>query len=416
MRTGDIQVLVMSETFKPDILFMEACNFVDKPVGGQLNFSRQLIKALGNRVALVGLSSTNSEPIGCWFDKEIEGTVYRYFAIGSDSKADIKPLIPGRLTTWFQIRRYRHRIFSIGISNIFVNESSILMAMKTRTGYNLCYYCHGVSSPLSVSRYPWAIRFSVLYDHLFFQSLDRKAKCVLAAADESAIEGLKHRAGKRLKGKDIVSFPTRVDTDIFHPAERLTVREKLGLPADAIIAVTTGRIHWAKGWPFLLESFRLFHDRFPKALLIFIGDGDEREALEKKALDLGLKESIIVTGYQTPPAVAGYLQSSNLFVMGSLEEGWCTSLVEALVCQVPIVTTQFSSADTIVCQGVNGFVVDRDSLEFAESMEKALHLSETATYSNSVIDRYALKNLAHDLLKVWLLIKNTQVNEKLPIR
>lgn len=280
----------MPETVQPDILHLEACNFVDKPMGGQLSFSRQLMKALGSRLALVGLASIPSEPIGCWFDKEIEGTVYRYFAIGRDSQADSKPLVPGRFTTWLQIRRYRHRIFSIGIPNIIVREHSILMAMKMQLGYNVCYFFPGVESPLTISRYPWAMRFSAFFDHLFFQLLNSKANCILAAADELAIAGLKRKAGEALRGKTIVSFPTRVDTDIFHPADRSVVRKRLGLPSDAIIAVTSGRIHWAKGWPFLLESFRLFNYRFSNSLFIFLGDGAERKALKQKALSLGLQK------------------------------------------------------------------------------------------------------------------------------
>jgi Glycosyltransferase len=138
-------------------------------------------------------------------------------------------------------------------------------------------------------------------------------------------------------------------------------------------------------------------------LLIFIGDGAEREALETEASNLGIKENVIIAGYQSSPAIATYLQASDMFVMGSLKEGWSTVLVEALACHVPIVSTRFSSADAIVRQGVNGFVVDRVPLEFANTMEKALNLPELAMYANSVIDRYALKNLASDLFKVWLL-------------
>lgn len=388
----------------PDILHLEACNFIDKPMGGQLNFSRQLMKVLGNRLALVGLSSSPSEPIGCWFDKDIDGTVYKYFAIGRARQTDGRPLVPARLTTWFQIRRYQRRILSIGIPNILVEEHSILMALTIQPSYNLCFINPGVDSPLSISRYPWAIRFAALFDQLFFQSLGRKANCIFAAADETAIEDFKQRAGEHLLGKDVISFPTRVDTDIFHPADRLTTRQQLGLTGDAIIAVTSGRIHWAKGWPFLLESFKLFLERFPKSLLIFIGDGTEKEALVAKALNMGIKENVIVVGYQPPPVIAAYLQASDLFVMGSLKEGWSTVMVEALACHIPIVTTYFSSADIIVRNGVNGFVVDRNPVKYSKAMEEALDLPGLNNYAKSVIDNYALKNLAHDLFKIWALI------------
>ena len=395
----------ISEKIKPDILHLEACNFIDKPMGGQLTFSRQLMKALGNRLALVGWASSPSDPIGRWFDKVIDGVIYRYFAIGPEIPSSRKPLVPARLTTWRQIKRHQNSMYSIGIPNVIVSEHATLMAMKVMTGYNLCYYFPGVESPLSISRYPWAAWFSEFFDQLFFHSLCRKANCILAAADEAAIAGMKKRAGRKLIGKDITSFPTRVDTDIFHPAEQSAARNKLDLPEDKIIVITTGRIHWAKGWPFLLESFKLFLEKSPKSLLIFLGDGDERDVLEQKASDLGLQENVVVTGYKTPPTIATYLQAADLFVMGSLKEGWCTVLVEALACHLPIVTTNFSSADTIVRQGDNGFVVNREPLEFAKSMGKALDLPELAEYANSVIDRYALKNLAQDLFKVWPLIK-----------
>jgi glycosyltransferase involved in cell wall biosynthesis len=384
----------------PDILHIEASNFIDKPLGGQLTFSRQLMKALGSRLALVGWA-TSSEPVGCWFNKVIDDNTYRYFAIGRDRPSANKPLVPARLTTWFQIKRYSARILSIGIPNILVEEHSVLMAINLEPWSNLCYCFPGVDAPLSVSRYSWAKHFTVLFDHLFYRSLALKANCILAAADDSAIADLKHRAGDRLINKSIIPFPTRVDTNVFHPGDRCATRKKLNLPTDAIMVVTTGRIHWAKGWEFLLESFRIFLELFPESIFVFIGDGAERGILDQKVSALGLRKNVVIAGYQPSATIAEYLQAANIFVMGSVQEGWSTSLIEALACHIPIVTTRFSSANTIVQHGVNGFVVERDEVTFANAMKTALNLEEVATYADSVIDSYALDNLANDLLRVW---------------
>ncbi len=395
----------MSVLIQPDILHLEACNFIDKPTGGQLTFSRQLMKTFGNRLALVGWATSPKEPIGSWFTKEIDGTMYHYFAIGRHRSSSNKPFFPVRFITWLQIKRYQRQIFSIGIPNILICEHSILMAINVPYGYNLCFRFPGVESPLSLSRYSWAKSLSSFFDRLFFQSLSKKVSCILAAADGMAIAELKERAGVVLRDCSIVSFPTRVDTDVFHPADCLAAREKLGLPVDATIAVATGRIHWAKGWEFLLESFQRFAKRFPKSLLIFLGDGAELEDLKQKVQTLGLTKQVIIAGYKTPSEVAVWLQSANLFVMGSLKEGWSTVLVEALACHLPIVTTKFSSADTIVQHGINGFVVDRDPEEFSLAMGKALNLPEINKYVAGVIDEYALRNLGYDLLRIWNLRK-----------
>lgn len=389
---------------KPIILHLEATNFINKPVGGQLNFSRQLLKVLGTRLALVGWSISPSDPVGCWFDKEIDGTIFRYFAIGHERPSAHKSLIPSRMITWLQIKWYQKAIFSIGIQNIIIREHSILMAITPKKKYNICYYFPGVDAPLSISRYPIVKHLSGVFDYLFFLSLSRKANYILAAADESAIIGILEKVGKKLKRKKIISFPTRVDTSIFHPGPRLLARKELCLPHDATIVVTTGRIHWAKGWSFLLESFKLFHDRFPRSLLIFVGNGAEQELLEHYASTLGLEKRILLAGYQSPSAIAVYLQAANLFVMGSIKEGWSTALVEALACHLPIVTTRFSSAASIVRDGVNGFVVDRNPQEFSKAMESALSLCDATKFSERAIHRYSIKNLEHDLFRVWPLI------------
>jgi glycosyltransferase involved in cell wall biosynthesis len=406
--------MLMNNIVRPDILHLEACNFIDKPMGGQLNFSRQLLKVFGDRIALVGWASNGSEPVGCWYNKKIDGTVYKYFAIGRDRASDKKPFLPARFITWLQIKKNHNKIFSIGVPNVLVREHSILMGMKNTHEFNVCFYFPGVNSPLSISRYNWAKRFSTIFDQLFFNQLPRKADLILAAADTEAIAELKLKAGAALKGTEIMPFPTRVDTSIFHPDDRFNARKKLGLPTDKIIATVSGRIHWAKGWSFLLDSFFLFNKRCPNSLFIFLGDGAERMALKQKALSLGLEKKILLAGHNPPEKVAIYLQSSDLFVMGSRKEGWSTALVEALACHIPIVTTRVSSSEAIVKEGVNGFIVERDAALFATHMEKAQTLENTSEYCEKAIANYALNNLETDLLQVWPLVGHREVKNGTP--
>lgn len=391
----------MDDTTHPDILHIEACNFIDRPMGGQLNFSRQLLKAFGSRLALVGWTNVLSDPVGCWFRKSIDGTRYDFFAIGRNRVKGMKPFMPERLATWLRIKRYQRLIFSLGVQNIIIQEHAVLMALNVRKGHHLCYYFPGVDSPLSISRYSWAKNFSRLFDAMFYKSLARKAHVILAAADETAIMIMKRKAEASLGNREIISFPTRVDTDVFYPGDRHKARKELGLPEGAPIAVSSGRIHWAKGWSFLVDSFLLFSKQFPGSYLIFLGDGDDKKLLAEKVRIAGLEANVIIAGHNPPEKVATYLRASDMLVMGSVKEGWSTVLVEALACGIPIVTTRFSSADTIVRQGVNGFVVGRDPVDFSKAMVEALKLPDMAFNVDSVIDRYALKNLAHDLLVMW---------------
>ena len=391
----------MDVPLRPDILHIEACNFIDRPMGGQLNFSRQLLTAFGSRLALVGWTNDISDPVGRWFKKTIDGTRYEFFAIGRDRSNGRKPFVPERIVTWIRIKRYQRRIFSRGIQNIIVREHAVILALNVRREHHLCYCFPGVDSPLSISRYAWARHFSRLFDTVFYKALARKASVILASADDAAIMDMKRKAGSSLENREVFSFPTRVDTDIFYPGDRHKARKELGLPEDGPIVITSGRIHWAKGWSFLLDSFLVFCKRFPGSRLIFLGDGDDRAALSEKILQTSLETNVILAGHNPPEKVAAYLRASDLLVMGSFREGWSTVLVEAMACGIPIVTTRFSSAEAIVKEGVNGFVVERNDVLFAKSMEKALALEHVGAYSRQMIKNYALDTMKNDLLKIW---------------
>ncbi|GAB6095179.1 hypothetical protein JCM14469_14310 [Desulfatiferula olefinivorans] len=385
----------------PEILHIEACNFKDRPQGGQLNFSRQLMACLGSRLALVGWTDDPYDPLGHWFMKIFDSGVHYFFAIGRDLPASGKPRIPARLLTYLRIKRYQRGIRSLGINHILVREHAVLLALDRRFEDNLCYCFPGVEPPLSISRYPWAKPFSRVFDSLFFNALVRKASVILASADPEAIRTLKQRAGRVLRQRAVIPFPTRVDTTMFFPGERTEVRQALGLPTRIPIAVASGRLHWAKGWPLVLKSFAEFNRRHPESRLIFLGDGDDRDALIEAIDELGLGQNVSLTGHQPPDRVAAYLRASDLLVMGSIKEGWSTVLVEALACGRPMVTSRFSSAEALVRQGKNGFVVDRDPVVFATAMEQALSLRSVEAYSRTEIRRYALSTMARDLTRVW---------------
>jgi glycosyltransferase involved in cell wall biosynthesis len=391
----------MINNCEADIIHIEACNFIDTPLGGQLNFSRQLIRVFGSRMALVGLTDSPSDPLGRWFKKELNNTEFLFFAIGRSKKTTKRPLIPARITTLLRIKKFQNRIFTIGINNIILSEHSVLLALNKKHNLNICFRFPGVDSPLSISRYPWAKMLSRIFDKFFYNALASKAGTILAAADESAISKLKSNAGFQLK--TIVSFPTRTDTSEFCPGDSVKERKRLAIPVNTTVITTSGRIHWAKGWDFLLDSFKKFSESVPDACLVFIGDGCDKEKLKCRASGIGISDKIILPGHLPPETVASYLRASDLFIMGSLKEGWSTVLVEAIACHLPVVTTKFSSADTLVQNGINGFTVNRVPAEFAEKMKSALTLKGVCDYSEKTIPDYALYNLKHDLLNKWKL-------------
>jgi glycosyltransferase involved in cell wall biosynthesis len=400
----------MAESF----LLFEACDFVGFPAGGQLTMARHIMTAFAGDVALVGIDTDGTAPVGAWSTRRIEGIDYPFFAIRHRTPSASRPLVPARIATYAALLRHRSKILSLGVRRAFCQGHETLLAIAGWPWQSLAYDFPGVANPLGISRYRWARPLASAFDRLFFRALTH-ADVVLATADAAAIAAMCERSGGLLAPHDVGMWPTRVDTDVFKPGDALTARKAAGLPSDKLLIVTSGRLNWVKGWPLLLEAL-VSSD--PRWHLVFVGDGEDREALLARAAELGVDSKVTITGTRSPPEVARYVQAADVFAMASHHEGFSTSMLEALACGKPIVTTAVSSATTIVESGVNGFVVsNRDSIDFRKALNAAMHLSGRTVKELSMhrVVAYAASNIHKDLQTIWPAIaagRSLQMKEK----
>jgi glycosyltransferase involved in cell wall biosynthesis len=383
----------------PDVLFIEPCNFTDFPVGGQLTFARQMIRAFGARLALVGVS-TDGTPVGRWVKRAFDGTVCDFLSVGRWNTSARRPLIPRRARAYWDIVRHRRQILSAGLRSVLISAPEALLASYRWGWSDLCFLFAGVTSPLRVTRYRWAEPLARPFDSCLLTAL-RSAHVLLAAADEPAIRQFAARTRGRIAPERIISFPTRVDTDIFHPADARAARQALGMTPDVPVFATVGRLNGKKGWDLLLEAFRLFAHERAEAHLYFVGDGEDRRRIEQKREAYGLADRVHLTGYLEPPGVAAYLNAADVFLLGSHFEGWPTAVVEALATGKPVVSTSVSAAVTLIENGVNGYIVgSREAPLFRDAMVKALAL-DARVCSLRKSRSYALAGLAEDLGRWW---------------
>lgn len=103
--------------------------------------------------------------------------------------------------------------------------------------------------------------------------------------------------------------------------------------------VTVGHMKEVKNHPLLLRAFAQL--RNADARLMFVGDGPEREALTSLAIELGVRDRVIFTGFHNDPAP--FYKTADLFVLSSDYEGFGNVIVEALGAGLPIVSTDCPS-------------------------------------------------------------------------
>lgn len=378
------------------ILIIENCNFKDYPTGGTLSFAKQLIQSLpSNKIALVGITTDNIK-IGHWTTLNIGNQTYDFFPILKVHKTVKKPLIPLRfkslIALYYHLRRIRRSYNQI----FFTQTPQFVFALVLFKWLSKSFCFAGLGNSIKLSRYKRLRFLGGIYETILLILLNKYFNCIFAAADNKAIEDFK-LIHKSILKKDVISLPTRFDNNIFYPRDKITTRTKLGLPVNKTILINTGRLSWVKGCFFLIEAVlqRLIENN---TLLIFVGDGEDREKLEQKYSNL-IGHSILITGFLETNLVADYINSGDIYVFGSFIEGWSTSLIEALACGKPIITTDVSSARAIVQENITGFVIEnRNPIQFNRAIDKALELKDVETISIEISKRYRKSTLIGDFI------------------
>ena len=96
-----------------------------------------------------------------------------------------------------------------------------------------------------------------------------------------------------------------------------------------------GRLTKQKDYPTLFNAFALVRQEREDAWLTVLGEGEEREGLERLAGNLGI--SVNMPGFVTNPY--DYMRRANCFVLSSAWEGFPNVLVEAMACGASVVAT-----------------------------------------------------------------------------
>lgn len=109
-----------------------------------------------------------------------------------------------------------------------------------------------------------------------------------------------------------------------------SIRQKLDLPTDKVIFVYSGGLIERKNQREAIEAFLKMSQK-DKAVLLLLGDGKDRENLER---DYGKIPSVIFRGKVSN--VCEYLQASDVYIATSKSEGLPNGVLEAMACGLPV--------------------------------------------------------------------------------
>jgi glycosyltransferase involved in cell wall biosynthesis len=144
------------------------------------------------------------------------------------------------------------------------------------------------------------------------------------------------------------------------------------VPRDARVLLAVSRLTEQKGIDVAIRALAALPG---DTALVVLGDGPERAALKRLALELGLEQRVFLLG--RVPDVASWLRRASLFVHPARWEGFGLAVLEAMLAGLPVVASNVSSLPELVLDGETGVLVaPDDAAALARGITQALEQPE----------------------------------------
>lgn len=214
--------------------------------------------------------------------------------------------------------------------------------------------------------------------------------------------------------------PTGIDLAPFAAADGPARRQQEGW-GDDIVLISVGRLAQEKNWRTLLAAIPAVIDRYPNVRLVILGDGDQREELEKYARELDITAQVQFPGNVPFADVASYLKAADIFCFASITETQGLVTLEAMAAGLPVVAVAGPGTSDVVTDNQECILTDNDSDALAKGLlalladsanwdryqeaarQKASQFAQQAqaqklleVYENAIVDQQAERTIKMD--------------------
>lgn len=170
--------------------------------------------------------------------------------------------------------------------------------------------------------------------------------------------------------KHIEVIPNFIDFGRFYKRENSTFRGQLGCANEKVI-MHTSNFRKVKRVYDVVEIFNRVQKTIPSRL-IMVGDGPERSGAENLCRELGIIDRVRFLGKQD--AVEELLSIADLFLMPSETESFGLAALEAMACEVPVISSNTGGLPEINIDGVTGYLCNMGDVD--EMALKAIQILE----------------------------------------
>ena len=172
---------------------------------------------------------------------------------------------------------------------------------------------------------------------------------------------------------------------------------------NEIVIVSVSRLLKTKGIEYNIEAINLLKEKFGNIRYLIVGDGPEKERLEKIVKQKELEDIVIFTGKQSKKRTMEFIATSNIFSLPSWQETFGLVYLEAMINEKPVIGCEGQGFDGIITHNKNGFLAKPKDYKSVHGImeyiiENPLKIKEISLAAkHTVITNFSFKEIAEKI-------------------
>ena len=182
---------------------------------------------------------------------------------------------------------------------------------------------------------------------------------------------------------------------------RREIRQEIGLSDDDFVILVVGRLEKNKDCKTVIKAVSKIKE--DKMKLVFCGDGEDREMLQRTAKKMGVYERTYFLGNRAD--MSDIYHMSDVYVLASLREGLSRSIMEAMVCGLPCVVTNIRGNRDLIDYKGGGLFNPKDSNSLMEKIKELFNSNQlrirAKTYNQDKIRQFSLDKVIKEIIQIY---------------
>ncbi len=231
-------------------------------------------------------------------------------------------------------------------------QSDIVISFLTSINIATTLATIGLKSNLIICERSWTPFISInKYFFWFFRILFKRIKKVIVQTNDSKIW-----INKNFPQINIEVIPNPIDYPLPTDLTKSVNPDSL-IASHRKIILGSGRLHKYKQFDLLIKAFANIKNQHKEWDLVILGDGEERDNLNRTILDLGVNERVFLPG--NVGNISKWYERADMFVLSSILEGFPNVLLESMSYGLPCISFDCNTGPREMIQnGINGILVN----------------------------------------------------------